>query len=228
MNLKNLIGKKVYSIYEGEIVGTVVDVTFKYDFKKIHSLTIFNDDEEEFSLPIASIYAMGDSIIIKNKTKLTSFVPGRNLSTISKDVFNNTATHLGKIVDLEFDQFGNIVKFVTNKEIFLNPNNISNRKNFVLFFDDKIKIAGLKPRNKKQNYSKIKVNIFNIDDAKTTNFLPSKLQYNPQSILGKIAKGDLVGLNNEIIIKTNQTITEKTIQDATRHNRLNQLYYLAN
>ena len=102
------------------------------------------------------------------------------------------------------------------------------RKNFILFCNKKIVISRLRPKNKDINLNKIKVNILKINDINKNEIMPSKLKYNPQNILGKISKGDLMGMNNEIIIKTNQTITEKTIKDATKHNRLNQLYYLAN
>ena len=59
------------------------------------------------------------------------------------------------------------------------------------------------------------------------NFVPKRVQYNPETIIGKVAKNDLIGINNEIIIKANQVITEKIIKDATKHNRLNQLYFIA-
>ncbi|MBO7527249.1 MAG: hypothetical protein J6T74_05040 [Clostridia bacterium] len=228
MNLKNIIGKKVYSVYEGDTVGTVMSANFNNSFKKISSLIVFDDEDDEYCLPLSSVMAMGDGIIIKNRTKLRDLHEIRNIGIICKEVFDENAKNLGIIDDVEFDLQGNIEKYITNNKTELDPAFVIFRKGFILYSKNKIVISNLRPRKKNIDLKTIKVKVFNIKDIKENSFLPSKLQYNPQSILGKIAKGDLVGLNNEIIIKTNQTITEKTILDATKHNRLNQLYYLAN
>ena len=225
MNIKKIIGKQVFSLYEGELIGTIINVGFNTNYTKINSFTIFNEDDDEFCIPFNSVFAIGDGIIIKNKSKINTYITTNNLSCVFKEVFDENANSFGFINDFVFDKNGNIQKYITNSNIEIFANKINVRKNFVIFFKNTLKVFKYKPKNNKLDLSKIKVKVLNINQA---NFLPSKLQYNPQNILGRISKGDLVGLNNEVIIKTNQVITEKTIQDATRHNRLNQLFYLAN
>ena len=224
-----LIGKQVCSIYEGEVVGTVLSVVFNEHYTKIKSLLIFNNEEEEFEINIKSTLSVGDCVVIKNISLLKPPYSQANLSRVFLNVYDLNAKHLGKIVDISFNEAGVVENFITSNDVFLRPENTYLRKDFIIHTEQKLSIKNMKPKLNKMDLSKIKVNILNISDAKDMSyFVPNKLQYNPNSILGKISKDDLVGLNKEIIIHKNQVITEKIIQDATRHNRLNQLYYLAN
>lgn len=229
MNLTNLFGKQIYSIYEGEMVGTVLSANYNKDNTKILSLNIFDDDENEFNLPLGGIKAMGDLIIISNKNKLEQPVAKAKTSPISIIVIDENGKNYGIIVDAKIDNGGIIEYLITSTNAQILPKNLHFRKDFALFSENNVKIANFRPRHKKTNLENIKVSILDFNENKNqTNFVPSKIKYNPDSILGKIAKGDLYGLNNEVIIKTNQVITEKIISDAERHNRLNQLYFIAN
>ena len=103
---------------------------------------------------------------------------------------------------------------------------MSFRKEFIFYSTEKINISSYKPKNKKVlSLANIKVNILEFESTPNQNFTPTKITFNPSSILGKVVKCDLLGINNEVIIKTNQIITQKIIDDASKHNRLNQLYY---
>ena len=121
MNLKNLIGKKIYSIYEGEAIGTIMDICFNDSFSKISSFVVFDNDEDEYSLPISSIMSMCDCVMIKNKTKLCELTFYNNLSSICKEVFDDGAKSLGIINDATFDENGNILKYITNCGIQIEP-----------------------------------------------------------------------------------------------------------
>lgn len=229
MNLTDIIGKKVYSIYEGEIVGTILQASFDRQFTKIHSFRIFDEEENEFDILMSNIKALGDCVIITNKNKLNTPTIKNIKNPLNMDVINENATHLGKINEVELDRFGGVSNIFTTLNYNLNPNFVYFRKQFVLFSESKINITNYRPRSEKFDLQNIKVNILNIEQAKLNpSFIPSKIQFNPGSMVGKIAKSDLLGLNNEIIVKANQVITEKIIDDAGKHNRLNQLYYIAN
>lgn len=226
MRLSKLFGKQVYSIYEGEIVGTISGAVFSESQKKITAFKIFDQEENEYELIIANIKAMTDCILITNKNKLYIFASQTTKTPMFKEVIDENGKHCGKITDIEIKDNGEILNFITQQNLFLEPSKVYMRKNFVYYCTTPVKISAFKPRTKKvQSLSQIKVNILNINEQ--DNFLPKKVQYNPETIIGKMAKNDLLGINNEIIVKANQTITEKTITDASRHNRLNQLYYIA-
>ena len=160
-----------------------------------------------------------NSNILESEKKVISF----------KEVIDQDAKYYGTICDVEIDNLGNVTKLLTTKNNVLEPNNLYVRKDFIYYSLSKVTISNYRPKHKKIELSDIKVNVLNFEQEKTrANFVPSKMGYNTDSVLGKIAKSDLYGLNNEIIIKANQTITEKTIGDAERHNRLNQLFFIAN
>ena len=226
MNLSNIIGKQIYTIYEGEMVGTILAANFNYDYKRVIGFTIFNKEDDEFYLPISNIKSIGDFVIISNKTKLQNniFQTGSPMYT---QILDNDANDCGRIIDIDINNSGVINHYITSNSMQVKPNSTYVRKDFIYYSPNKVFISNYKPRSKKVDPSKIVVKILN-DNESATRFIPSKIQYNPESILGWIAKGDLFGFNNEIIIKTNQTITKKTIDDAIKHNRLNQLYYIAN
>ena len=159
MNLKNIIGKKVYSVYEGDTVGTVMSANFNNSFKKISSLIVFDDEDDEYCLPLSSVMAMGDGIIIKNRTKLRDLHEIRNIGIICKEVFDENAKNLGIIDDVEFDLQGNIEKYITNNKTELDPAFVIFRKGFILYSKNKIVISNLRPRKKNIDLKTIKVKV---------------------------------------------------------------------
>ena len=227
MKLTSLFGKQIFALYEGEIVGTISGAIFDYAFTKIQSFKVFDQDENEFELKIDNIKSMSDCVLISNKNKLALFYDYSKKSPIFKLVLNDKAEEVGKIIDAEINDNGTVASYVTDKNITLLPQNMYPRKDFIYYCENKVNISAMRPRNKKIQLPDIKVKILNFEEQKITNFIPNKIKYNPNSILGKTAKCDLFGINNELIIRANQTITEKIIDDASRHNRLNQLFYLA-
>lgn len=224
MKLTEIFGKQVYSIYEGEIVGTVCDAIFNQT--KLISFKLFDKDEHEYKLSLNNIKALSDCIVINNKNKLEYFLENSKTTPMFKIVIDENGICCGKIIDAEIDKDGAIEKFITDKKIELLPNEITTRKDFVFFSTRPIKINKLKPKNT-VSPTNIKVNILKSDEGPKDNFTPIKLQYNSANIIGKVAKCDLYGINKEIIIKAGYVISEKTISDASRHNRLNQLFYIA-
>ena len=228
MNLTNLFGKQVFALYEGEIVGTVVEAIYNTDYTKVISLKIFDNEEVEYEVKLKNINAIDDCIIISNKNKLNIFIGSTKTNPLFKAVIDQQAKHYGKIIDCDIETNGYINYFLTDKDNQLSPTNIYLRNNFVYYSTDKFILKNYRPKQKTKTLDKINVNVLNfVNKNENYNFAPSKLSYNPSILVGKVAKDTLLGLNNEVIIKANQTITQKTLDDATRHNRLNQLYFLA-
>lgn len=228
MKLSNIIGKQVYAIYEGKMIGTILSANFNYEHNKVLSFTIFDNDDEEYELALLNTKAIDECVLITNKNKLNKRLRIYT-SPMLKQVIDNDAKNCGQLIDIEFNKDGIIQTYITSNGLLIEPANVYVREEFIYISKTKVCISNYKPKNKRIDPSNILVNILNITDDETrSSFIPTKIQYNPESILGKIAKNDLLGLNNEVIVKTNQTITQKIIDDAGKHNRLNQLYYIAN
>ena len=223
MKLTNLIGKQVYSIYEGEILGTISGATFNNSLNKIKSFRVFDKDDNEYEILLCDIKALSDCVVVTNKNKLSIMVGDEERSPMFKDVIDESAKMCGKIIDAEISENGLIESFITSENVAAKPELIYLRKDFVYLSSTPIKISNFRPRlNKPSSLKEITVNIMESKD-----FLPRRATFNANSIVGKIAKSDLFGINNEIIIKANQQITQKIVTEATKHNRLNQLYYIA-
>ena len=226
MKLTAIFGKQIFSLYEGEILATISGATFNNNLNKIKSFKVFDNEENEYELLLNNIKAMTDYVLVTNKNKFEAYFDFTTKSPMFKLVLDSSATDLGKIIDAEIDSNGNVLYYITDQNKTLKPENIYIRKEFIYYSEVPVSLSNYRPKNKKAHtLSNIKVNVLELKPQE--NLLPKKLQYNPESILGKVAKSDLEGLNNEIIIKANQIITEKIISDATRHNRLNQLFYIA-
>lgn len=226
MNLTNLIGKQVFAIYEGEMVGTISDIILNNHNSKISALKIFDEEENEYIIKFNNIVKLNELCLISNKTKLSEISEIKKSSYLGKLVVSENAELLGTINDLIFESNGNVSCFITDCGKNLNPKHLTYRKQFVYYCQKKICINNYKPKSKISSSLKdVKVSVLNFD----SNFvLPNKIQFNTDTIIGKTVKDTLFGLNNEIIIKANQIINERIIEDASKHNRLNQLYFLAN
>ena len=225
MNITELFGKQIYSIYEGEELGTIAGAIFNANLNKIKSFKIFDNYDNEYELLFKDIKSLDTYVLITNKSKLLPYfdIPSKN--PFYKEVINSNAKSLGKIVNAQIDNGGNITNFLTETGEVLEPQKIVIRKDFVFYANNKINISHYRPKSKILENSAIKVNLLFTEQS--TKFTPTKLSFNPNLVLGKTAKSDLFGKNNELIVKANQQITSKTIEDATRHNCLNQLFYIA-
>ena len=228
MKLTQLFGKQVFSLYEGEIVGTISGAIFNDSFSKIKAFKIFDQDENELELLLCNIKAMADYIIINNKSKLQYYFEAKNKSLMHKTIIDDVAKNRGKIIDADIENSGVVNYYITDQNEQLLSNNLYLRKEFIYYTEKTISVSKYKPKHKIVSPTNIKVNIlYNNENSSREKFIPSRIQYDPSKSLGKVVKNDLYGINNEIIIKANQQITEKVINDASRHNRLNQLFYIA-
>lgn len=223
MELTDFFGMQIFSIYEGENIGTVFGATFNKELTKIKSFKVFDSEENEFELLITNIKNMSDCILITNKSKLSS--PAfYNSSPLQKSVYNEHGKSLGKIINAEVDKNGNIVNFLTDTTK-IEPKYMYNRKDFIYYSLKKIVMSKIKPKSIPILNSEITVRILNFKDDKS--IVPIKATFNPSNLIGKTIKNDILGKNNEMIAKANQVINEQMIADATMHNRLNELFYNA-
>lgn len=229
MNLSQIIGTEVFSIYDKSEIGVIYSVQINKTRTKIDGFFIFDADENEFYLPFKNLLGINNFVTIKNIEQLSNLLPESNLNPLGKKVISIDGQDYGKITDIIFEKDGKITALKTSqKDISLTE--IASMGDIVIL-GEKTKVSNYKPK-KNTHLSKItaesnfSVKIMSFESSSSSvKISPPKLTINSNYLVGKKAKTDLIGLNNELIVKKNQIITEKMIEMAKIHNKFNQLYY---
>lgn len=230
MKLSNLIGKQVFCVYDANILGTVHDVVFNDKYSKILGIYFFDQDENEYFIKTKSIYSINDFITIKNTTSLSlDIILDKPLSPLGKLVVDTNGKNYGNINDVEFDEKFNVTNFETNINEIFEPNKlILIAKNFVVGTDVKISKFRPRPKHTKSVLKNLTVSMMKLpenEEIDKTKLMPTKITVNSDILIGKRLTKDIVGKNNELILKQNQVLTSKLVLLAKQHDKLNELFY---
>lgn len=228
MKLSQLVGKKVFSLYDAKFIGTIFSVTFSTSYEKIKGIYFFDEEDNEFYIDAKNIYNIGEIVVIKNSSKFTSLFPTNlPISIIGKNAIT-TDGEIMTIVDCMFDEKYNISSFITEKEKTMNPKTIKLVSSCVVCSEISIKKFKPKTSNKVTiPLEKLKVNILKMDDDNILkeSWKPQKITISSDSLVGKRLIKDVIGKNNELILKKEQVLTTKAIELAKQHEKLNELFY---
>ena len=229
MKLSNLIGKQVFCVYDANIVGTIHDVVFDEKYKKILGIYFFDQDENEFYIKKQNIFAISDFVTIKNTNSIsTNIVLDKPLSPLGKLIVGTNGENFGNITDIEIDDNFSVTNFETNQNKQVLPTQvIFAMKNFVC--GENAHIASFRPKTHKiqnslQNLTVKIMEIPKIEEQKQR-LMPTKITVNSDILLGKRLSKDIIGKNNEMILKQNQVLSAKHILIAKQHDKLNELFY---
>ena len=230
MKLSNLIGKQIYSLYETISVGTTCQALFNNTYTKVIGFYFFDENEDEHFIKFGNIYGFGDFLTIKNFNQISPQFPVEELpSPLNKPILDEKGNSLGLLSDIELDEKGNIKSFTSSQGNQIPIENVASNKEFILFGED-LKIKNFRPRDKNkkiETLDDVKVSIMKIEPRQNNvQFMPPKITISSENLIGKIAKQDLFGKNNELLIKKNQSITPKALELIKLHNKLNQLYHI--
>ncbi len=215
--ISDVISKPVFKT-NGQKYGYVIAVELSVDCTKLTSLIIVDDESETQAKIDASEIVYGkDAIFLKTEP---IFVEAYNFSSpINKMVYDKNAKSFGRVEEV-FLRSNKIVGISTNQLCFL-PKNISvNGESAVILF-------GKKQKRKAFDFNLAKLQpeqYVEITEAQTQ-IVPYRVELTGKSLIGKIATRDILGLNNELIIKKHEVITQKKLNEAKRHNKLNLLFY---
>jgi len=247
--LSNIVSKKVLNLFSSKIEGTIKNLCFNEMCKNVSSLKMFSEDDDEFLIDAKKIYSIGDcAIVIKNSSAMTSTInqcaPNEN-SPINLEVYSLTGDFLGQVCDAELSN--NLkLNFLVTKTHRIRQDQIVNIGNNIIanLEDKKVRICDFKPRIKIEAISQeekvyimapqievTKESQFDFQKAKESqsNFKisslpsPQKIMGNSNFLLGRKMSKTVYGLNNEIIIKKEFLISEKTIDSAKKHGKLMEL-----
>lgn len=242
--VSEIISKEVISIYECESIGTIKNVSFSSNFKKIIAFVFF-DDQSDFDSGVLSkdVYSFsGDGILIKNISKIEYHFDDE-ASPMNKKVFSLSGEDFGRINDILFDESFNVVNFLTSQDKTFKPSQI-----FKMGFDtciikqenDTVKINSFKPSSNTPKQTQLLDNItvklvklgedtpLPVIEKNILPKLPIKLQANLESLIGKTSLKTITGLNNEIIIRQNAVVSKHTITMAKAHNKTAELMFSTN
>ena len=230
MNLSEIIGKQIFDIYDANFLGTIHEANFDKFHTKVLGFYFFNQDENEFYLKKQNIYSIGDFVTIKNSSKISeTFEIFNPLLPFGKRVVSLEGNDLGNLCDIELNEKFEITNFCTQKQK-INPKDVMQITNNIVVGNKKINMFASKNKNSKvANLNNINVTLLKISDTdeqkSTTKLMPSKITVNSDVLLGKKLSKDIIGKNNELILKQNQVLTPKLVLVAKQHDKLNELFY---
>lgn len=229
--ISNIISKKVVSVAQGIGIGYVLNVVFGDDLNVVEGFLVVDDENDKVSfLQYTSVKSITDNyIIIDSQENLFFGEMIESNNPINKLLLTENGDFLGKVIDV-FINKNKVVKIITNNgECY--PRNIISHGREYLFFGQKKrkKTKNIFPKIENNNgLPTIEIQDKNIkNDVKNNNLIeiPLKLTASSKNIIGKIATTDIFGYNNEIIIRKDEKITEKTVKKAKKHEKLNFLLF---
>ena len=229
--ISDIISKQVVSLYEARLVGTIVNVNFDEKFSKLKNFIVVDEEgDRELELSVKDIYSQKDSFVIKNEAKLKDvFFEAETNNPINKICITIAGEVLGKISDVEL--CGEEVKeILLESGVKVTPEQVVACESVLIINsgENKVKRAGFAPRAKKVNTDNIVVKIQEEENSSEEKITPKPVQLVPprfvaKTLLGQISLKTIKGLNNEIIVKKGEQITNKVLERAKLHNVLNQL-----
>ncbi len=107
--ISNYLSKPVISIYEASIIGTVINITFDKKMKRVCSLLIVSDTDEDealYAIPISRIMTVDNALTIKNGNSVTLYEESNIFvrSPINHPVYLTTGEKKGIVQDVAFDE----------------------------------------------------------------------------------------------------------------------------
>ncbi|MBQ9792653.1 MAG: PRC-barrel domain-containing protein [Clostridia bacterium] len=166
--LSEIISKPVLNLYSGKIEGTIKNVCFDANYKKVQTLKMFDDNEEEYFIYTDKIYKLGEnSVVIKNNEALTLCINNSNTkenNPINQNVYTLDGEYKGRLIDIELSDKLETQTLLTNTGANFKINNLLNiGENIIVNMGDKkISFSSFKPKIKKTKISNKNTNIITI------------------------------------------------------------------
>lgn len=237
--IKDIISMPVLSLYEGELIGQVSKIYFDKKLKKVIYFTIASEGDLTYILYPKNVYKLGkNAITIKNMSCLILEIDTNTTDVVLMPLNSKTYTiqgeFIGKIEEITIDDKFYIKNILLDNNKFLNCNQLAScSKNTVIMYDEntKINVSRFKHRLT-PNIFKSKSEVKNvstmpypptIEESIEKITLPSNISNNPKFMIGRIATKDIMLDDKKFLIKANSTITDKTLNIATIHNKVKEL-----
>ena len=167
--ITDFLGKRLISIYESKILGTIKNIAFDKEFKCAKWLIAFDESEivDEKIVALEDIFNVGESAVMVKSQSIIS--PASNFdgllienNPINKLVYSLLGKERGKVVDVLIDDHNKVTDFCLDDKTNIAPNDIlSQSENIIILKDPNVKFrissAALKTPVIKEEYKEIKV-----------------------------------------------------------------------
>lgn len=228
--ISKIISKKVISLEDASGLGYVLDVIFDDQIKTFTGLIIVDDESENsFVLQREDIYSMGDeTVMVKSADKLMFNILNKSNNPVGKIVYDCNGNNLGQVIDVQL-QGKTVKKLMTTMCEFPQKFVRKSGDNFIIF-------GAYKKEKKEKKTFKEEVGTFNSQilpqvtisqaiNSVATMEIPKRVYIGENALIGRVMTNDIFGYNNEIIVQKNEIISQKIINKAKKHNKLNFLNY---
>lgn len=196
----------------GKRIGYVLDVALS-GLDKAGYYVVDEESEGEFLLKNENILCVSEKfLLVEDATKL-EFISSKPASILMKEVLDEKCNSLGIIKKIEFKK-AKCVKIITSFCEIL-PKYVKTIGDFVF----------VSYKRKKKAKTEISFPRADVDITVKTQSAPERVVLSSSFYIGKISEEDIVGFNNEKIIKKGEVVTKSVVEKAKKHNRLNQLFF---
>lgn len=217
--LSNLISKKVFSFSEGCFVGTILNVAFDERFNAASLIVVDDENDREHSVSYDKIVVSDKNVFITSTSDLSP-VDKQYERIIGKSVFTNKGVFCGQVKDVYLSR-KSAIGMVTDRMSF-SPSHIGVCGDVIIIGKVSTRPAEVLfvPQKQQQQVFVMSENVIKEDAA-----VPYRVSTDSRSLIGKMATKDIFGLNNEILLKKYEIITQKKLLEIKKHNKLNILFY---
>lgn len=217
--LSHLISKKLFSFSDAASIGYVLNVAFDEKFNMSSLIVADEENDRELSVKFDKVVMCEDNIFVESTNQLSRATEQAD-RIIGKSVFTNKGVYCGKVNEVYLSKKA-VVSLETDMLSF-SPSNVGARGDIIVLG----KIAKVETENAFLPQSdEQKVQLMIGEEAKDEVEIPYRVGTNPNNLIGKMATKDIFGLNNEILLKKYEIITQKKLIEIKKHNKLNILFY---
>ncbi len=209
---------KIVLTQKGKKVGYVLDVAVNFDdMQKQGYFVVDEETESEFLLRCEDITSQSSDFLLIEDVSVLEFATERK-SVFGKEILDDNCLSYGFVQGLSFKK-RKCEKLITEKCEILTKYVKKVGDDFVLvnFKRKKMKSTQSFPRTDLE----VKVKVQSVEPP----IVPERILLSPSSYLGKISNEDIMGYNNEKIVRKGEIITKVTVEKAKIHNKLNQLFF---
>ncbi|MEG1499474.1 MAG: hypothetical protein RR400_00160 [Clostridia bacterium] len=243
MKISEIIGSRVFSVYEGEYVGFVASGTLSTDFKKIEEFLVV-DEDRDVSFVLSSLKVKGfkgDIVLVKNLSVLKEVDAEQSFCLpIGKCAMSLEADDLGRISDFSFDQKFRIEQFETTKNKKIANDCVVNIGENALICNmeqKKVSVSNFRPSKikttKEVDLDKIRVSIMKIGNEpdiaslrtpKSAAIIPPKISgFCAENLIGTTAMATVVSSNGQIVLRKGEKVSKEKFATLEKENLINKL-----
>ena len=210
------ISKRVVCKQSGRVIGYLLDVAVDAELKKIGYYVVDEQTESEFFVSVFDLNTLGEVAFVESEMALQTF-SGERERLVGKLVVDENGVEYGSVKELKFLDLKCQKLFTEKCEVL--SKQVLRMCGDVIF----LKLTKRKRRNKNLISRKVFYENRPEDSFVET---PKRISLAADYYIGKSVKSDVFGYNNERIVSRGEKITKNIFENAKKHNKLNELFFV--